>query len=159
MAKSSLWEGREDPGSSPAACDHAQRPCPASTGRQGWAQSLCGPYQCCLRRKAFGACTPRADPWRAPRPRVGPEPWHWSALAAVSETAVPRSSHPRLRRSLPPRALPPPGRRARTRARRRDVRKEVRRRRSRLGGRGQRGGAVSLSSRCLSSTSPEGLAF
>lgn len=72
-------------------------------------QPLSGPYQCCLRWRAFGARSPRADPWKGVRPRMGPEPWNWRVLAATSEKACLRSSHPRSSQlTLPPRALPPP---------------------------------------------------
>lgn len=72
-------------------------------------QPLSGPYQCCLRWRAFGARAPRADPWKGVHPRMGPEPWNWRVLAATLGKACLQSSHPRFSQlALPPRALPPP---------------------------------------------------
>lgn len=70
-------------------------------------QPLSGPYQCCLRWRAFGARAPRAGPCRGTCPGVGSEPWNWRGHAAALENACLRPSHPGFRQlALPPRALP-----------------------------------------------------
>lgn len=72
-------------------------------------QPLSGPYQCCLRWRAFGARAPRASPWRKARPGMGSEPWNWMGHAAALGIACLRPSHPRFwQLALPPRALPLP---------------------------------------------------
>lgn len=96
-------EGR---GSGPAPFPSFSGTCSAEA--KAW-QPLSGPYQCCLRWRAFGARAPHVGPWKGTRPRVGSEPWNWWVRAAASKRTCQRPSHPRLaKRALPPRVLPPP---------------------------------------------------
>lgn len=104
MAHGVLWEGN-GPGSSEQAVPPHQTgggrkrkggvqgpaPFPSFSGtcsaEAKAGQPLSGPYQCCLRWRAFAARAPGAGPCKGARPRVGSEPWIWRVLAAALERA------------------------------------------------------------------------